>query len=66
MARTVTAVTYARKIIVIPLFLYLSYWPLLSSQMALSDSGDDFGFKSAERAFACRFCSFYDASAADG
>ena len=40
MVRTVTAVTYARKIIVIPLFLYLSYWPLLSSKMALSDSGD--------------------------
>lgn len=66
MIRTVTAVTCARNKIAIPPFLYLSYWPLLSSQTTLSDSGDSFALKSAECAFACRFCSIFDASTAHG
>jgi hypothetical protein len=59
MVRTVTAVTYARKIIMIPLFLYLSHWPLLSSQRALSDSGDVSTFKPISQAPNVAFVGFY-------
>jgi hypothetical protein len=66
MVRTVTAVTCARNKIAIPLSLYLSLWLFLLPMAALSDSGDSFGFKPAECAFTCRFCSVYDASISHG
>lgn len=63
---TVTAVTYARKEYVFFLLLYPLLWLFLSSQLALSDSGDNFQFESAKTSLACRFYSISHGRIAHG